>query len=195
MTDVDEHKGWYTRRKLPHFDGAGQTQSITIHIADSLPQEVLKRIKEELPGTRAEMEIERISRIQAYLDQGSGSCILRENQCATIVQEALQFLDGQRFDLRAWVVMPNHMHFLAYFGEGQSLPKALHSLKSYTAHELKKLHPELESIWQEEYFDRYIRSEAHYFNALNYIHENPVKAHLCKDKESFRWSSCFASED
>ena len=191
---MDEHKGWYTRRKLPHFDGAELTQSITIHLADSLPQAVLKRIKEELSGSKLEMEIERVRRIQAYLDQGAGSCILRESVCAKIVQDSLQFLDQQKFDLRAWVVMPNHLHFLARFNEGQSLPKALHSLKSYTGHELKKVHPEMDSIWQVEYFDRFIRSEAHYYNALNYIHDNPVKARLCETKESFQWSSCFSGE-
>ena len=186
-----DHKGWYTRRKLPHFDGADVTQSITIRLADSLPQSVLKQIREETTGNKIEMEIERVRRIQAYLDQGAGSCILRANDCAKIVQDALQFLDDKRFDLRAWVVMPSHLHFLARFNEGQSLPKALHALKSYTGHELKKLHPEMDSIWQDEYFDRYIRSEGHYYNAFNYIHDNPVKARLCKDRQDFRWSSCF----
>jgi REP element-mobilizing transposase RayT len=87
--------------------------------------------------------------------------------------------------------MPNHVHFLARFEEHQSLPHALHSLKSYTAHELKKLHPEMAVIWQIEYFDRYIRNEDHYWNAVNYIRKKPVAAKLCDSQEEFKWSSAF----
>ena len=79
---MDDHKGWYTRRKLPHFDGAELTQSITIRLADSLPREVIAKIKHELPDTSSDVQIERTKRLEAILDAGIGSCILREADCA-----------------------------------------------------------------------------------------------------------------
>ncbi len=191
---MDEHRAWYRPRKLPHFDAA-ITQSITIRLEDSLPKEVLLRVAEEMKTVKSNRKLERIRRLEAMLDDGFGSCILGEDQCAKVVQDALIFLDGKRFDLLAWVIMSNHVHFLARFDEHQTLEKALHSLKSYTSNELKKLHPEMGAIWQGEFFDRYIRSEAHYWHEVNYIENNPVLAKRCQRKEDFRWSSAFDRKD
>jgi putative transposase len=71
------------------------------------------------------------------------------------------------------------------------LSNALRSLKSFTAHEIKKLHPEMASIWQHESFDRYVRNENHYWNEIRYLRRNPVVAKLCENEEDFRWSSAY----
>jgi putative transposase len=187
--NVDDHKGWYSRKGLPHFDAGEIVQFITFRLHDSLPQSQLDVLSDELknaPGNNARHQDERI---QELLDQGAGSCLLKQPQCAEIVQSALLYLDGRRYDLRAWVVMPNHVHFLARFEVGQSLSKALHSLKSFTAHEIRKLHPSVESVWQKESFDRFIRNDDHYHRTVAYIHSNPVSAKLCLEAESFRYSS------
>ena len=187
---MDDHKDWYSR-KLPHLDIGGLTQFLTFNLFDSLPQEVLSQWREELKDFKGNIDREREERIQAYLDRGFGSCILREDQCAQIVRDSLLFLDGDAYDLRAWVIMPNHVHFLAHFNQGQSLGKAMWSLKSFTAHKLKKIHPELEFIWHQESYDRYIRNEEHYGNTVRYINQNPVNARLCKDPSSYRWCDLF----
>lgn len=185
------HKGWYSRKGLPHFDGQEITQFITFRLADSIPQSLVNEMKEDLKTFKGNIDREKEERMQALLDKGMGSCILGEPRCAELMQKSIQFLDPKRYELRAWVVMPNHINMLVKFGEGQSLSSALHSLKSYTGHELKKVHPELDSIWQIESFDRYIRNEEHYGRTLSYIHENPVTAGLCSRPEQFRWSSAF----
>jgi putative transposase len=162
-------------------------------------KEFLNFLSDDLKNMKVQSESERdrekYSRIQSHLDTGFGSCILRESESAKIVQDALLFLDIKKFDLREWVIMPNHVHFLARFEEGKLMSKALHSLKSYTAHELKKLHPEMESIWQAESFDRYIRNEEHFLRTVRYIHENPVNAKLCPRAKEFQWSSAFARSE
>jgi REP element-mobilizing transposase RayT len=191
---LEEHRGWFQPKKLPHFD-AEVTQSITIRLADSLPKHVLESLVEDMKSVKFDVDTEKRRRLESLLDSGYGSGILGEAQCAKIVQGALLFLNQRRFDLRAWVVMPNHWHFLARFHPNQTLEKGLHSLKSYTANELKKLHPEMGSIWQEGYFDRYIRSEEHYWNAVNYICRNPVVAGLCAEPSDFRWSSAFEERE
>ncbi len=188
---MEEQIGWY-RRNLPHFDAGGKTQFLTFRLADSLPRSVLQEIEHELKNAKGNFERMREERVQHYLDQGCGSCVLIEPRCATIVQDALKFLDGRAFDLRAWVVMPNHVHFLAFFQEGQSLIKALHSLKSFTAHEIVKAYPNMVPCWQQETFDRYIRNEDHYLDMVEYIHQNPVKAGLCTTAETYPWSSALS---
>lgn len=46
-------------------------------------------------------------------------------------------------------------------------------------------------VWMREYWDRYIRDEHHLKMAIEYIHENPVKACLCTVAKAWRWSSAW----
>jgi putative transposase len=140
---------------------------VTFNLDDSLPQSVLDNFKQELKDTKGNVERARHDKIQHFFDQGAGSCILREARCAEIVRDALLFLHEKELDLISWVIMTNHVHFLAHIPEGKQLRKLLHSLKSYTAHELMKIHPELNSIWHIESYDRYMRDEEHYWNTVS----------------------------
>jgi hypothetical protein len=40
-----------------------------------------------------------------------------------------------------------------------------------------------------DYWDRYIRDESHYQRVVDYIHQNPVKAGLCRSPAEWSWSS------
>jgi putative DNA methylase len=44
-------------------------------------------------------------------------------------------------------------------------------------------------LWQADFYDRYIRDDAHYANAVNYIEQNPVKAGLVNRPEEWPFSS------
>lgn len=98
--------------------------------------------------------------------------------------------------------MPNHVHLLIKTYENYPLSSIVHSWKSYTAHKISKLLktrdtgetpvlPEYKNdvIWQVEYWDRFIRDENHFRYAVDYIHQNPVKAGLCDKVEDWKWSS------
>jgi hypothetical protein len=84
--------GWHSRGYLPHFEGGELAQFITFRLHDALPGSVLARWKEELklekPG---EIEALMRRRVEAYLDQGDGSCYLKEPGLASMVQNALLF--------------------------------------------------------------------------------------------------------
>ena len=184
--------GWYSRGYLPHFDAEGQTQTMTFRLFDSMPQEVLDAWREELISLpNKEYEFERRKRIDAYLDQGFGSCYLKDDRIAEIVQNALLQFDGERYFLHAWVVMPNHVHVLYTREVEWQLSQIAHSWKSYTASECNKLLQRKGEFWQREPFDRYIRDEKHFANAVFYIENNPVKAGLCDKSENWRWSSAY----
>jgi len=44
-------------------------------------------------------------------------------------------------------------------------------------------------FWMREYWDRYIRNQRHLDAVIAYIHNNPVKAGLCKNPHDWPWSS------
>ena len=101
----------------------------------------------------------------------------------------LKFHNQQKYRLHAWVVMPNHGHVLATPLHGTELREIAHSIKSYTAHEANKLIGRTGQFWQHEVFDRYIRNRDHFFNVIEYIENNPVKAGLCNLPEDYYYSS------
>ena len=168
---------------------------VTFRLNDALPLILIDEWKRQfrLPdGTpdKATFQVQ----VEKYLDAGHGSCCLREPHIAAMVQNALLHFDGQRYDLMAWVIMPNHVHTLFRVHEGYMLPGILHSWKSFTAHRIRKFHSYRKRFWQAEYFDRFIRNEKHFYAAMNYIHQNPVKAGLCMSPEEWLFSSaCYRS--
>src|SRR5687768_10046001 len=139
--DIHEPRGWYSRGYLPHFDaGPTRTQFITCRLYDSLPQNVLARIAAELELREPEyISRETFILAEKYLDRGYGQCFLKILAVAQIVKDSLLKYDGDRYKLFAWVVMPNHIHFLLRTLAGQKLEKIMHSLKSYTASESNKV--------------------------------------------------------
>jgi REP element-mobilizing transposase RayT len=84
-----------------------------------------------------ESGIEWCKRMQDFLDSGYGSCLLRDNRLAEIIENALLHFDGQRYHLHAWCVMPNHVHTL-FTPREVDMSKIVHSWKSFTAHECNK---------------------------------------------------------
>jgi putative DNA methylase len=190
VSKEEARDGWYSRGYFPHFDGEGVTQHVCFGLFDSLPQHLLQRWREELKQLpRKEGDVEWRRRIQDFLDSGYGSCFLRDRRLAEIVQNALLHFDGQRYALHAWCVMPNHVHVLFTPDTGFKMSTITHSWKSFTANQCNKVLERTGRFWQKEPFDRYIRNERHYHNALAYIENNPVKARLCDSTEDWLWSS------
>ena len=187
-----EHDGWHSRGYLPHFDGGEIPQTITFRLHDSLPQALLMRWRQEIkrqPELNLDVELRR--RIEIYLDQGYGSAYLKDQRIAALIQNALLHFDGKRYQLSAWVVMPNHVHLMATPCRGHTLSRIMHSLKSYTSQEANKLLEKQGKFWMDEYFDRFIRDAEHFTRAVSYIENNPVKAHLCKAAYQWRFSSAW----
>jgi REP element-mobilizing transposase RayT len=180
------HRGWYSRGYVPHFDHPGLIQGITFRLADSLPAHARTSMVEELKN--ADNSTKR-ARIEAYLNAGYGACYLRDPRIARLVEDALLHFDGARYRLIAWVIMPNHVHVLVEMFEGYSLDKIVHSWKSYSAKEANRILGRTGRFWFREYFDRYIRDERHFANAVRYIHHNPVNAGLVDTPEDWPFSS------
>lgn len=181
-------KEWHSHGRLPHWEGGEIPQSITFRLYDSLPQTLLEQWREELARLpETEHQSERRKRIDAALDAGYGECWLREPRIAKLVEDALLHFDGQRYQLHAWVVMPNHVHVLITPLHGYSLSSLVHSWKSFTAKEANRLLGREGAFWLEDYFDRAVRDERHFNAVVEYIENNPVKAGLCQRAADWRY--------
>lgn len=175
------HLGWRTKGKLPHFDLPGLYQFVTFRLADALPQAAISSIRRAAHTGSEEFSEE----MDGHLDSGYGACWLARPEIAAIVNEALLYFDGRRYEMFHWVVMPNHVHAMFRVQPGHPLPEVIHSWKSFTANAANKRLGRSGDFYQHGYFDRMIRDEDHFYLTAHYIEDNPVKAGLCRTPEEW----------
>lgn len=180
---MSEHKGWHQRGYLPHLDAAAIIQHVTFRLQGSLPAAVVERLKTEADGSDYRTAID------GELDKGFGHLWLADPDCAALVVAALRKFDGQRYELLAWCVMPNHVHVLIRQAESWSLGPIVKSWKTYTARMINRRLERTGHLWAADYFDRYTRDENQLIGAIRYIEANPVKAGLCATPEDWPFSS------
>ena len=193
-TDRSKSHRFY-RRRLPHFTGDGLLQFVTFRLADSVPAKLIERWKALVDLTDPETSAAYRKKIERFLDRGYGECVLRQRRVAELVRDSLFFHNGKKYELVAWVIMPNHVHVLLLPLEEIELEVIMHSIKSYTAHEVNKLLARTGQLWERESFDRYIRNETHRRNVIQYIEMNPVKARLCVEVGDWEFSSAFRAPE
>jgi len=172
-------------RRLPHWDSVGEPLFVTFRLHGSLPGN--RAFPPQAIGSSG-MAFVAMDRI---LDRGaSGPLYLSLPEIAETVLGALQ--DGQqrfqRYELHAFVVMPNHVHLLV-------TPKVvanrwLGPLKGFTAHQANEwLGRHGQAFWQDESYDHLVRSDAEFERIRAYIEENPVSAGLAVEASQYPWSS------
>ncbi len=178
-------KGWHERGYLPHRDEPGLTQIVTFRLADSFPASLRSEWEAFLV---LEDNDERRKKLQAYLDHGRGECPLRQPRIASLVEGAFRFYHSKDYELRAWVVMPNHVHVLFQLGP-KSMSEVIGHWKEYTARESNKILKRDGQFWAADYWDTFIRHSKHQLQARNYTENNPVKAGLVRTAKDWPWSS------
>jgi REP element-mobilizing transposase RayT len=177
--------GWHQRGYLPHCDAPGLIQLVTIRLHDSLPT---SRRAEWESLLKIEDVRERRTRLESYLDRGAGECWLVRPHIAKCAENALRYFDRQRYQLHAWVIMPNHVHILVEIGH-TPLAKLVQSWKRFIARESNKILARKKTFWQREYWDTYMRNAAQTLKAVKYIESNPVKAKLVRQAKDWPWGS------
>ena len=92
-------------------------------------------------------------------------------------------------EIRAWVVLPNHYHLLAYVPDFEDVGDMFRRVHGPTAVEWNRADGTVgEKVWY-RFTDRAIRSKRHYYTTLNYIHYNPVKHHCVTSPYAWEESS------
>jgi putative transposase len=182
--------GWSERGYLPHRDEPGLTQFVTFRLADSFPAE-LRQEWEML--FKIEDDRERRTQLEAWLDLGHGSCELKDEHVASAVAGALRHFDGQRYALRAFTIMPNHVHVLFHVTT-EPMAKVVQSWKRFTANRANEILGRKGTFWQEDYWDTYMRNAEHEERTLRYLWSNPVKAGFVKDWKAWPWTYLAAEE-
>lgn len=192
----------YQHGLLPHWRQPGCTYFVTFRLADALPRNVVEDWKSEhdewlrreaidpekeswrnelrhlSPEKAIEFERDFGEKRDRFLDAGYGSCLLRENGVGLLLDKALRHFHEKRVWTGDYVVMPNHVHALLRPMEGFDLEDLVHSIKSFTSHEINKICGREGTVWQEESYDRIVRNQNELSTFQDYIQANPAKANL-----------------
>ena len=189
-------------RFLPHWFQPGATTFLTFRTADSMPREKMEAWSNELRLWLAEHDIalapdeplpdvnvlpkslanryreQRGFRWNRHLDNGYGSCPLRDRGIARIVLDSLRKFDGERYDLESAVIMPNHVHVLCQFRPTIPCREQAAGWLHYSAIEINLALGRQSEFWQSEPFDHLVRSEAQFEYLRRYIRQNGERAGL-----------------
>jgi len=91
------------------------------------------------------------------------------------------------FFLYGFVIMPDHCHVLLSVPEHGSVSKIMHTFKRSVSFALEQ-----GSIWQSRFHIVYPKNSN---EILTYIYQNPVRANLSNEPESYPWSSASGKYD
>jgi REP element-mobilizing transposase RayT len=189
FSPIDQHQ-----HRLPHWQQGSVFYFVTWRLADSLPRDKLERWNEERAlwsrlhpqpwdvETESEYHRKFSTAVDNWLDANDGSCVLRDQDLARIVFDALQHFDGKRYSMDAFVVMPNHVHALFRLLAPHHLESVVQSWKGFSAREINRRLGKHGRLWQPDYWVRLIRNESHWLKCREYIQENPIKARLSQNE-------------
>ncbi|WP_268797384.1 REP-associated tyrosine transposase [Pseudomonas huanghezhanensis] len=77
----------------------------------------------------------------------------------------------------AWVVMPDHFHWLVELRRGD-LPRLMRRAKSRSAHSINRVRGKTCQVWQKGFHDRALRKEEDLKNIARCVVANPLRAGL-----------------
>ena len=86
--------------------------------------------------------------------------------------------------LFAFVVMPDHVHFLLGVNAPLTISNFMRRFKNFVAHELGN-----GPIWEKGYWSEGVASQQAFHQKLDYIHRNPVADGLVTNEVDFEFSS------
>lgn len=96
----------------------------------------------------------------------------------TVVAEMRRLHKTKRVESLAWVLMPDHLHWLFVLGEGVTLGAVMNRLKGRSAREVNRLLGRSGPVWARAYHDHALRREEDLRQVARYIAANPLRAGL-----------------
>ena len=213
----------YYRRNLPHYFIKGSVFFVTTRLAGSIPMARLEQLHNELEnGKKSIKAIQDLSmrkdsnlklqrwffkEYEALLHYGNwGPKWLAVDAVAEIVKDSFHWGEGDRYQLFAFTIMPNHAHIVLkpIFPDNdtteQTPPKRpndkddyflsnlLQSIKKYSAREANKVLGREGNFWQHESYDHLVRDYDELIRCMDYTLNNPIKTGLANYQNDYKWN-------
>lgn len=111
-------------QKLPHWQQGEVMQFVTFRLGDAMPTAKISAWKQERDIwlqlhpkpwdniTSQKYHCRFTAQLENWLDQGIGSCLLKDPKNRNIVEDVIMYDQEKQAQPLAWVIMPNHLHVL-----------------------------------------------------------------------------------
>lgn len=97
-----------------------------------------------------------------------------------LVAEARRLHDAEKLRSLAWVVMPDHFHWLFQLADGGDLGQVIGTLKGSSSRRINRHFALPGSLWQPAFFDHAVRADEDIVQIARYIVANPLRAGIVK---------------
>jgi putative transposase len=114
-----------------------------------------------------------------------------ENYARMFLKTLYRYRREGRYELHAFVVMPEHVHLLLTPATDIAIERAIQLIKGAYSHELGGVIGRDQEIWERGFTDHRIRNEMDFVHHRNYIHRNPVERRIVTDSTEYRYCSAF----
>jgi REP element-mobilizing transposase RayT len=197
------------KRNLPHIYPQDAAFFITFRLKNSIPREVLAKMKEDEEQRIAEIRQSKLSEAdkneaiytekkrffsrydKALEKYATDDDFLKIPEIAQTVADKMHEYDKKLYDLIAYCIMSNHVHllFTTHNYENADISYIMKLIKGGSAYLCNKiLLNRAEIFWQDESYDHYIRNQKEFTNIEYYIIENPVKAGLIENWQQWKFT-------
>lgn len=110
----------------------------------------------------------------------------------TVIREMGRLHAEMRVDSMAFVIMPDHLHWLFALQPGNQLSNVMQLLKGCVSRELGRQGLAHGAIWQSGFHDHALRKEENIQDVARYIIANPVRAGLIKSVREYpHWDAAW----
>lgn len=97
--------------------------------------------------------------------------------------------NNEGVDIIAYCIMDNHVHILAKIDRIHDMQVWMSKTNTSYAIFYNKNYDRVGYVFRDRYKTQVIKNEKHLWLAIEYIHNNPIKAGICKKKEEYLYSS------
>jgi len=130
--------------------------------------------------------------------------------CEILIRNIKFYQEKYKFQILGYVIMPSHFHWIiSTDSQFCTISDIMREIKKYSAWDImdffethriidyleifenagKKGRKQKRKFWNDRFDDVVINSKNFFFQKLNYIHNNPVKAGLVENPEDYTYSS------
>jgi putative transposase len=114
-----------------------------------------------------------------------------ESYARLFLKTVYSYRRAGKFQLHAFVLMPEHVHLLLTPADDATLERAIQLIKGGYSHAFGEEFGRRKEVWQRGFTDHRIRDDADFEIHREYIHQNPVERRLVGRAEEYRYCSAY----
>jgi putative transposase len=118
--------------------------------------------------------------------------VFQDLQSGRHVVQALRYASSNKTaETLAYVVMPDHLHWLLSLGDGVTLSCVVGAMKRHSARRINEvMHRSVRTVWQRGFHDHALRQDESVQDVARYVVANPLRAGLvCRLGDYALWDA------